>query len=379
MSERNLLIPILLVVVVGAPIVYHEMKSQPQATAPTEDPDWSNPGYSPSFSQTHSSSPDTGSSPQGPGNFSGGQSLLPTRNISRPHVVPAEQPFQLSGYSKNVENPVQHDLVVNPANGSRTFDPRSIPIRGSEGNSALPRPVPVPSKPIVHSQPAASLDRSPATSFPQTSSPIVTNSQPFVNEEHIDFSNMTPDYGAAQTFVFPGNELGPDLTAEPLEYLPVQDFSEIFQFNLTKSWVQRRWKRISTNPTDFRNEFSGMRIPLVTGTNTWDLHGSLTYYFDNQQQLQRITFRGWTGDPQKLLNLLTSQYQFKPQPTTLAGFYLGETRRKTHGGIMLKSPPVIDANNPFQQYGIVMEMNRPEGQSELSDEYRRLIAGSHPQ
>ena len=131
-----------------------------------------------------------------------------------------------------------------------------------------------------------------------------------------------PDMMAAQTVILPGNEFGPDLTAKPLEFLPITDFSEIFRFNVTPNWVKGRWKRISTNPGE--DGLQGMRVALVTGVNSWDLHGSLTYYFDNSKKCQRITFRGWTGDPSRFLNMLTQRFDFEAQETHLAGFYLAD-------------------------------------------------------
>jgi len=116
-----------------------------------------------------------------------------------------------------------------------------------------------------------------------------------------DFGQMTPDFGAAQTFVLPGNAHGPNLSAQPLEFLPVTNFEEIFP-----------------SPGDY--ELHGLRVALITGTNSWDLHGSLTYYFDTSHRVQRITFRGWSGDATKLITLLTQKYGFRQQQTHWAGF-----------------------------------------------------------
>ena len=188
------------------------------------------------------------------------------------------------------------------------------------------------------------------------------------------FADMTPDYGATQTLIFPGNEFGPDLTAPPMEFLPITDFQEIFRFDISSSWVKQRWKRVSTNPGDVG--LHGLRIALVTGTNSWDLHGSLTYYFDAQQRLQRITFRGWTGDAGRLLQLLETRFEFQPQQTHLAGFYTAQHRRKFTGGLLMKDPPVVYAENPIEKLAIVMEINDPSGTFELSEEFRALISGS---
>ena len=47
----------------------------------------------------------------------------------------------------------------------------------------------------------------------------------------------------------------------------------------------RRWPRVTTVP---QFALAGLRVPLVTGTQIDDLAGSLTYYFDRTDQVQRI-------------------------------------------------------------------------------------------
>ncbi len=185
---------------------------------------------------------------------------------------------------------------------------------------------------------------------------------------------MTPDYGATQTVILPGNAFGPDLNAAALEFMPVTNFEEIFRFNVDPNWIKRRWNRVSTSPGDYG--LHGLRVALVTGTNSWDVHGSLTYYFDSSQHVQRITFRGWSGDASKLTNLLVQRYGFKSQPTQWAGFYLAENRRKPIGGMLMQHPAVIYTENPAQQIAVVMELNNPEGKFELSNDFRSLIIGS---
>ena len=119
-----------------------------------------------------------------------------------------------------------------------------------------------------------------------------------------------------------------------------------------------------------------MRVALVTGVNSWDLHGALTYYFDTSKKCQRITFRGWTGDPTRFLNLLTQRFDFEAQETQLAGFYLAKNFWKTTGGLLMRHPTVIYTENPAQQLAIVMEINNPSGRTRLSNDFQSLIEGS---
>jgi hypothetical protein len=183
---------------------------------------------------------------------------------------------------------------------------------------------------------------------------------------------MTPDYGAAETFVFPGDANGPDLSAKPTDFVPVTNLAEIIRFDVYPNWVKSRWKRVSTNPGDAG--LHGLRVAVVTGTNTWDLHGSLTYYFDVNQRAQRITFQGWTGDSSRLVSLLTSQFGLQAQPTHWAGAYAAQnSRRVPTAGLLMQHPAVITRENPVQQVALMMELNHPQGSFSLSEQFVNML------
>ncbi len=61
----------------------------------------------------------------------------------------------------------------------------------------------------------------------------------------------------------------------------------MLRFDVTVEWVMQRWPRVSTGLPYL--QLQGYRVPLVTGTKVADLAGSLTYYFNARQQVQRIT------------------------------------------------------------------------------------------
>ena len=60
---------------------------------------------------------------------------------------------------------------------------------------------------------------------------------------------------------------------------------------------------------------------MLTGTAEDDLAGAMTYYFDPRQKVQRITFQGTTGDPGKLIRLLTEQFRFGRHLTNNPGLF----------------------------------------------------------
>ncbi len=89
----------------------------------------------------------------------------------------------------------------------------------------------------------------------------------------------------------------------------VQNFAEIFRFDLTPNHVMGRWEQVSASLRHL--DLQGYRVPLVTGIDNTDLAGSLTYYFDPRQRLRRITFVGTTGNPLRLTHFMTQQYGFR--------------------------------------------------------------------
>jgi hypothetical protein len=388
MLERHVLIPILFVCVFAAPIIYHQKNKQPSPDELLE-------------SRSESS--------YGPENFGqpSGNFFLPSQKSgASPSSVtsPPASIFRGDESAKLTQAPQAAEFSGTASNRNFILASQTNPVPGNLANVGYPPGVPpayqggpndwqggeglnsgsysnsfgnqqMGSVPYPFGTPASPQPLGPVTSqaIPQwQSSPIPAMPAGFTMG---GTGQWVPDYGKAETLYLPGNQFGPDFSAVPLENLPVWDFNEILNFEITPEWVRRRWKRVSTTPTDV--QFSGMRIPLVTGTNTWDLQGSLTYYFDKNQRLQRITFRGWTGDPQKLVQVLTGKFQLKPQPTTLAGFYLHQYRRTPVSGMMMKYPQILDSSLPNQQLGVIMELNRPGG-SEMSQDFRDLILGSHP-
>jgi hypothetical protein len=325
MFARSILVPSLIACAIAAPILISKAKKT-QPTANQSNSQFQNPN-NPNYGDGNNWNP----------NFNSGMSN--NRFVNSPQIAEASSQNAPTG------NPIFHQ-----ANANNVYAPINPAASQANNRSAFQMP-----------------------NFGQPVSGVRTQAMP-VGFPQANLSGMTPDYGAVETVILPGNAMGPDLNAAPLEFMPVTNFEEIFRFNVQPNWVKQRWKRVSTNPGD--RGLHGLRVALVTGTNSWDLHGSLTYYFDGNQQTQRITFRGWAGDASKLVNLLTQRYGFRPQPTHWAGFYLAESKRKPTGAILMQHPTVIYTENPVQQVAVVMEMNNPQSKFELSDDFRSLIIGS---
>jgi hypothetical protein len=325
MFTRSILIPSMVACAIAAPIMFSHLRK-------------------PADSLT--TGPESGFHQSGYGNPAASETFLP-------HAQPFGSP---------------HSTFRNAAAVTSQNAPMGNPIFGANRSVILqPNPAAIQTSSPASSGGTFSGQRQPV--IPRNLTPI----QPSAVAEP-DWASMTPDFGAAQTIVLPGDADGPDYTAQPLEFMPVMNLEEIFRFDVNPGWVKSRWKRVSTSPGD--TGLHGLRVALVTGTNSWDLHGSLTYYFDGNQRVERITFRGWTGNETRLTNLLQQKYGFESQSTQWAGFYLAKKRRALTGGLLMKHPAVIYAENTVQQMALVLEVNNPQGKFTLSNDFRSLIDGS---
>ena len=129
------------------------------------------------------------------------------------------------------------------------------------------------------------------------------------------------DY-APSTFADRASPMAPGGVPGSLEGTPVGDLREVLRFDITPDWIVTRWPRVSAGLAHL--ELQGYRVPLVTGTTEEDLAGALTYYFNPQQQLQRITFYGTTGNTRRLVDLVVREYGFARRLTNDPGVFVFE-------------------------------------------------------
>jgi hypothetical protein len=137
----------------------------------------------------------------------------------------------------------------------------------------------------------------------------------------------------------------------------IGELEQILQFNVTPEWIMQRWSRVSTIRSD--TGLDGMRVALVTGTNVEDIAGSLTYHFDGQRQLRRITFNGLTGDDRPLVNLVLQHYKLRPEPALGAGLYVTRWNGKPTGVLRIVHAPVVRAQRPHERLEVMLELNQP--------------------
>lgn len=177
-----------------------------------------------------------------------------------------------------------------------------------------------------------------------------------------NFNLGTPSIEQLQT----GNPV-PNLTG-----VEITDLREVLRFDVTPQWVPQRFSRVSTVLADLNMD--GLRVPLVTGTKVTDLAGTLTYYFDRYQRLQRINIHALTGDPNALAAQLQQHYQLQQEPALGGGLYLIKWNGKPTSVLHIAPAPVIYSAAEHSRYTVFLELNLPDVTYGLSSEATGLIS-----
>lgn len=145
-----------------------------------------------------------------------------------------------------------------------------------------------------------------------------------------------------------------------IEGVRVTELADVFRFEITTAWVLGHWPRVSTGLAELG--LQGYRVPLVTGTRDADVAGALTYYFNSQQVVERITFQGTTGDARKLVGVLVSNHGFVREMTGDPGLFLyrvvdgkGEVRSE----LRIRPKQVVRAEDPRARFDVTLKMARP--------------------
>ena len=154
------------------------------------------------------------------------------------------------------------------------------------------------------------------------------------------------------------------LTAAPV------GIEEAFRFDVKPSWVVSRFVSVSTVAGDARQ--LGMRVALVSGTRPDDVAGSLTYYFDDHHQAQRITFTGQTADARRLLAATVGSYGLQSQPTTEAALYVGGNPKQPSSRVSVRYLPLMQGPPTAPRVEVAVDLRRSDV---VGWEQRQLDAG----
>ncbi|HEX7376245.1 MAG TPA: DUF6690 family protein [Pirellulales bacterium] len=161
---------------------------------------------------------------------------------------------------------------------------------------------------------------------------------------------------AAGDLEYAATPINPELLAQA----PTKnDLADIFRWDITTAWVLGRWPRVSAGLSEV--DLQGYRVPLVTGTATDDLAGSLTYYFNKRQRVQRMTFFGTTGDSRRLVALLATRFAFVRELNDDPSLFLYRVRegRKVVSELRVKPAHVLRSDEPYSRFDVSLLITRP--------------------
>lgn len=206
-------------------------------------------------------------------------------------------------------------------------------------------------------QPELASPYQPSQYFPQTS--YQNPSNPTFLQTSSNGNPISPlGFGGQTNVILPGDANAPDMNAMPLAFVPVTNFAEVIRLDANSAWVKSRWDRISVFSTG--DGLTAFRCDLVTGVNQGDLHGCLSYFFDRQDKVARISFRGWCGDPTPIRNFATTMWQLEPKNGQSSSVFLARSWRITRGALILQNAPIIRRDQPQEQVAVFFEVAAPD-------------------
>ena len=148
--------------------------------------------------------------------------------------------------------------------------------------------------------------------------------------------------------------------------------NQIINFETTPQDITNRWARIS-----FHVKYNGLhsyRVPVVTGEERDDLAGSLTYLFNEHEELQRIEFLGYTQDASTLINVMKKQFRMTKRPSALEALYVKSLNKLPVSALRITRPKVVNTSTTPPLLKIRFELNKVRLGAILSDSFRQLLA-----
>jgi hypothetical protein len=188
------------------------------------------------------------------------------------------------------------------------------------------------------------------TATPANQAPLNLSNQPFRTPPAANPA-LTASPSGPNATLFP--------TKTPLEGDPNFSLADVLRLDVSKEWVYQRWPRKSTALSDL-DQF-GVRVPLVTGTQLYDLAGSLTYFFGPNGRVQRISFRGHTGDTTQVVGIVTQRFGLQRQPTMVVGEQLFQIKSGDDivSELRTRPAPVLWASSPHDSFAVELELQDP--------------------
>lgn len=139
---------------------------------------------------------------------------------------------------------------------------------------------------------------------------------------------------------------------------------EALYFDATPEWIAQRWPRVTTRLPSL--EYHGVRVPLVTGYELDGVAGTLTYYFDSNNQVQRITVSGFTGDYEPTTALLQHRFGLRQYASVGTALYLAYWEGRPIGMLRIEEAELAEVDKPETRYRVEIELNLPRPGASLS-------------
>ncbi len=157
--------------------------------------------------------------------------------------------------------------------------------------------------------------------------------------------------------------------------LPGVSLADALRFDVTPAWVAATWPRLT--PQRMETGWYGLRVPLVTGTAPEDVAGSLSYYFNAQNYVERVTLYGYTGDAEPLISLLQQQYGLRPYAAVGRGLFLSFYETVPIGVLEVEDVAVQKSDGQRGRYRVQLELNLPRQGAMLSEEVMQKLRRLH--
>ncbi len=143
---------------------------------------------------------------------------------------------------------------------------------------------------------------------------------------------------------------------------PVTPLEEIVRFDRYPAWIVERWPRVETVQAEL--PLFGYRVAVLTGDQVDDLTGVLTYYYDNTQ-MQKISFRGQTGDYRKIVRFLQYRFGMNIDKDSSSREMTWRTAIEIPGSshhvslLVVKPVQSFDSRRKGDFFDVTFELNRP--------------------
>ncbi len=172
-----------------------------------------------------------------------------------------------------------------------------------------------------------------------------------------------------------GSSSAPSTSATPaspvLTVTQINSLAEVLRFDIPPAWIMQHFPTVNTGVGDLQPD--GFRVPLITGTRPDDLVGTLTYYFDRFQRVQRIMLHAVTGDPSRIGNELQTNYRLQQQPALGGGLYTTSWNGSPTSLLHITPATVISAEQQNARFTVFLEINQPGLQYGLSTQSQNLL------